>query len=64
MTEHATAAQLNALSDRLKAAQRAIIDTAAISGAMPTDTAVRKVADLEGMIAAVDVLLQEIQDRR
>ncbi|WP_181706401.1 hypothetical protein [Chthonobacter rhizosphaerae] len=64
MAQQATVAQLIDLSNRLKSAQRAIIDTAALSGAMPTETSLRKISDLEGAIAAVDVLIQEASDGR
>lgn len=45
------------LLERLKEAQRQILVAAASSKALPSDGTLRKVADLEQAIAAVEALL-------
>jgi hypothetical protein len=49
--------ELEALLERLKDAQREILMAAARSSALPSDGTLRKVADLEQTIAAVEALL-------
>ena len=54
-----TISELQALSARLKDAQRRLIEGAAKSGALPADGTLRRLADLEGAINAVDLLIEE-----
>jgi len=58
-----TIPELQALSSRLKDAQRRILDQAAEASAMPADGTLRKLADLEGAINAVDLLIEERSGR-
>lgn len=51
--------ELADLLDRLKSAQRDLIVTAAQAGIMPSEGVVRKIADLENAIAAVDAVIHE-----
>lgn len=48
-----------ALLDRLQAAQRELLDAAARGGGLPSDNALRKIADLEVAIGAVENLIGE-----
>jgi hypothetical protein len=57
-------ADLSSLLDRLKAAQRDLVLTAAKSTALPSDGMLRKISELEGAIAATEALIQEEGDRR
>ena len=50
---------LSDLLDRLKGAQRELILTAAQANMMPSEGVVRKIADLENAIAAVEHVLHE-----
>lgn len=50
------------LLDRLKAAQRDLILKAAHTDALPPESLVRKISDLEVMIGAVEHLLEEDLD--
>ena len=57
-------ADLPRLLERLKAAQRDLLLTAAKTTTLPSDGTLRKLSDLEGAIAATEALLQEEADRR
>ena len=61
-----TQSELLALLDRLRRAQREIIFREARSLAAPVDNTVRKIADLENAIAAVEATIEEVshQERR
>jgi hypothetical protein len=52
--------KLEALSARLLAAQREIITAAASAGAIPSDNALRKIADLEVTIGAIEAVIDEV----
>lgn len=56
-------ADLSSLLDRLKAAQRDLLLHAAGSGTLPSDGMLRKISDLEGVIAATEALIQEERER-
>ena len=51
--------EYEALLERLKAAQFALLTAAAKSGTLPSDGALRKIADLEVAIGAVEHLLDD-----
>lgn len=51
-----------ALLDRMKAAQRDLLSAAAKANTLPSDGALRKIADLEVAIGAVEHLLDESDD--
>jgi len=51
--------ELIALSRTLKAAQRDLIVSAARSGKLPPDGVIRKIAELESAIIAVDTMIGE-----
>lgn len=51
--------KLNVLLDRLKARQREFIMQAAEHDTMPTDSTLRRIADLENAIAAVEAVAAE-----
>lgn len=51
--------ELTDLLGRLKGAQRELIATAARAGMMPSDGTVRKIADLESAILAVEAVIEE-----
>ncbi|MBP2149855.1 hypothetical protein V5F63_07610 [Xanthobacter autotrophicus DSM 597] len=57
-------ANLASLLDRLKAAQRELILTAARGSTLPSDGMLRKISELEGAIAATEALMQEEGVRR
>ncbi len=57
-------ADLKDLLERLKTAQRDLLLTAASSSTLPSDGAIRKISDLEGVIAATEALMQEEKKRR
>lgn len=57
-------ADLSGLLDRLKNAQRDLLITAAQSNTVPSDGMLRKISELEGVIAATEALMQEQQQRR
>lgn len=61
---HQPEADLEGLLERLKAAQRALLFTAARSPALPSDGTLRKLTELEGAIAATEALIQEESARR
>lgn len=48
-----------ALLERMKAAQAALLNAAAKAGALPSDNALRKIADLEVAIGALEHLLEQ-----
>jgi len=52
-------AELESLRKRLLSAQREIIAAAALSSVMPSDNALRKIADLEVAIGAVETMIDE-----
>jgi hypothetical protein len=51
-----------ALLDRMKSAQRDLLSAAAKANTLPSDGALRKIADLEVAIGAVEHLLDESDD--
>lgn len=51
--------ELITLSQNLKAAQRELIVNAAKTGRLPPDGVIRKIAELESAIIAVDTLIGE-----
>ncbi|MCX5495309.1 hypothetical protein OSH11_11370 [Kaistia dalseonensis] len=51
--------KLAALRVRLIEAQRKLVDQAAQSGTLPTDSALRKISDLENAIMAVEHMMEE-----
>ncbi|GJD74668.1 hypothetical protein CFIICLFH_2902 [Methylobacterium goesingense] len=55
---------LEILLDRLKDAQRTLIVEAAKIAMLPPDSMLRRVADLENTIAAVEALIEEQAPRR
>lgn len=57
-------ADLSSLLERLKAAQRELLLTAAKSTTLPSDGMLRKISELEGAIAAAEALMQEQGSRR
>lgn len=57
-------ADLQGLVDRLKAAQRELLLTAAKSVTVPSEGMLRKISELEGAIAATEALMQEERRRR
>jgi hypothetical protein len=54
-------AKLTALRDRLAKAQRELILAATETGTVPSDNALRKIADLEVTISAVEHMLETAQ---
>jgi hypothetical protein len=50
--------KLTALRERLLDAQRHIIHVAAEAGTVPSDNALRKIADLEVAISAVEAMIE------
>jgi hypothetical protein len=57
-------ADLRSLLDRLKQAQHALIEDAARQPGLPSTAMIRKIAELENMIAAVVALIEERQSSR
>ncbi|MEP9349696.1 hypothetical protein [Xanthobacter sp. KR7-225] len=57
-------ADLAGLLDRLKSAQRDLLLTAAKGSTLPSDGMLRKISELEGVIAATEALMQEEQQAR
>ncbi len=53
--------KLIALRERLADAQRKLLLEAAEANLLPSDNALRRIADLENALAAVDVLITEQQ---
>ena len=58
-----TSADLRSLLDRLKGAQHALIEDAARQSGLPSTAILRKIAELENVIAAVLALIEERQGR-
>src|SRR5215208_1577373 len=54
-----TSADLRSLLDRLKGAQHALIEDAARQPGLPSTAIIRKIAELENVIAAVMALIEE-----
>jgi hypothetical protein len=54
-----TKSQLNTLHERLIAAQRTLILQAAEADVLPSDNALRKIADIELTIGALEALVEE-----
>jgi hypothetical protein len=59
-----TSANLRSLLDRLKRAQHALIEDAARQPGLPSTAILRRIAELENVIAAVLALMEERQGRR
>lgn len=55
--------KLEALRGRLLSAQRELIKAAAEAGTIPSDNALRKIADLEVTIGAVETMIDEDRKR-
>ncbi len=55
---------LAALLDRLKNAQRELVVTASRGTTIPSDGMLRKISELEGVIAATEAVLEEERARR
>ncbi|KQP80395.1 MULTISPECIES: hypothetical protein [unclassified Methylobacterium] len=55
---------LDSLLERLKDAQRTLILEAAKIAMLPPDSMLRRIADLENTIAAVEALIEEQAHRR
>jgi hypothetical protein len=55
---------LRSLLDRLKGAQHALIEDAARQPGLPSTAIIRKIAELENVIAAVMALMEERQGSR
>jgi hypothetical protein len=51
--------RLRDLSDRLKAAQKLLIENAADTGQLPPENVIRRISDLENAIVAVETLIAE-----
>ncbi|MCB4771164.1 hypothetical protein LGR54_21365 [Ancylobacter sp. Lp-2] len=51
--------KLEVLRNRLLAAQRDLIRAAAEAGTLPSDNALRKIADIEVTIGAIEAMLDE-----
>jgi hypothetical protein len=51
--------KLTALRARLVEAQHKLLAQAAEGGMLPSDSALRRISDLEGAIAATEVMIQE-----
>ena len=60
----APSADLRSLLDRLKQAQHALLDEAAKQPGLPSTAVIRKIAELENVIAAVLALIEERQGSR
>jgi len=56
--------KLNALRNRLVDAQHKLLLQAAESDQLPSDNTLRKISDLENVIAAVEVLIEEKGGKR
>jgi hypothetical protein len=59
-----TSADLRSLLDRLKGAQHALIEDAARQPGLPSTAIIRKIAELENVIAAVMALIEEREGNR
>jgi len=60
----APSADLPSLLDRLKQAQHALIEDAARQPGLPSTAILRRIAELENVVAAVLALMEERQGRR
>ena len=58
MNEH------KALLERMKTAQAELLNAAAKAGALPSDNALRKIADLEVAIGALEHLIEQQTPRK
>jgi hypothetical protein len=58
-----TSADLRSLLDRLKGAQHALIEDAARQRGLPSTAILRRIAELENVIAAVLAFIEERQGR-
>ncbi|SHF10676.1 hypothetical protein SAMN02745157_1659 [Kaistia soli DSM 19436] len=52
--------KLVALRGRLVEEQQKLISQAALSGVLPTDSAIRKISDIENSIMAVEHMIEEL----
>lgn len=52
--------QLVALRGRLVEAQQKLINQAAMSGVLPTDSAIKKISELENAIMAVEHMIEDL----
>ncbi|MGQ3673427.1 hypothetical protein ACT6QG_13655 [Xanthobacter sp. TB0136] len=57
-------ADLAGLLERLKNAQRELVLTAASGTTVPSDGMLRKISELEGVIAATEAVMEEERARR
>ncbi|MGQ3676672.1 hypothetical protein ACT6QH_14390 [Xanthobacter sp. TB0139] len=57
-------AELASLLERLKNAQRELVITAAKANTLPSDGMLRKISELEGVIAATEAVMEEERLRR
>ncbi|MGE4372243.1 MAG: hypothetical protein AB7E29_04945 [Xanthobacter sp.] len=57
-------AELASLLERLKNAQRELVITAAKAKTLPSDGMLRKISELEGVIAATEAVMEEERLRR
>ena len=62
--DNATREELSALLERLKKSQKELIFSAAKTSMMPSDGTIRKIAELENAIAAVEAVLHEVKAGR
>ncbi|MBS7543366.1 hypothetical protein [Ancylobacter oerskovii] len=53
--------KLTALRTRLLAAQRELIKAAAEAGTLPSDNALRKIADIEVTIGAIEAMMEDLR---
>lgn len=56
--------KLASLRGRLVEAQQKLISQAATSGTLPTDSAIRKISELENAIMAVEHMMEEVAPRQ
>lgn len=56
--------QLTALRGRLVEEQQKLISQAATSGMLPTDSAIRKISDIENAIMAVEHMIEDLTPAR
>ena len=55
-------AKLENLRARLIAAQRELVKAAAEAGTIPSDNALRKIADMEVTIGAVEAMIEDLKN--
>ena len=60
----ATVEDLRALLKRLKDSQRKLLIQSAEAGMLPADGTIRKIADLENAIGAVELFIEEEEQNR